>query len=334
MFTGERTDVFTLDPRWQFRFFAWSLDVAGALGSERARQINTDLDESAYAGYEDQFEELRGRFDRLTVEQWNRNLYWSWLYSLKALLPQFGLGYQTYMQTTAWQDAKLATAMSSWAQLRHDTILYAKQPYVPTAGEMREVPMRADPAYVEPIPELYARLLASTRFAERVLSDLGVLELSTERELKKLARLLDQLLGIALKEVQHEWLTEADYGFIHGFPREVQDVFNRFEELEAHRTTLVADVLTDQNSGRVLEEATGNLSLLVVVNMLADGRLAASAGPVFTYYEFKQPINERLTDETWRAMVTDDPHYELMPVWTASFMEGRSTVGNGETGKR
>ena len=33
------------------------------------------------------------------------------------------------MQTTAWQDKELNITLASWAELRHDTILYVKQSY-------------------------------------------------------------------------------------------------------------------------------------------------------------------------------------------------------------
>jgi hypothetical protein len=49
---------------------------------------------------------------------------------------------------------------------------------------------------------------------------------------------------------------------------------------------------------------------------LVDGQQLVAVGGVFSYYEFKQPIADRLTDEAWQAM---DPR-PARPVWTASFV--------------
>ena len=46
------------------------------------------------------------------------------------------------------------------------------------------------------------------------------------------------------------------------------------------KTTLVADVHTDQNSGSVLEEGTGHVGLGCFVYRQPDGRLVLGAGPV------------------------------------------------------
>ncbi|MBI4617280.1 MAG: DUF3160 domain-containing protein [Planctomycetes bacterium] len=49
------------------------------------------------------------------------------------------------------------------------------------------------------------------------------------------------------------------------------------------KTTLVADVHTDQNTDRCLEEGTGALELLVVLAPRADGTFFVAAGPAFSY---------------------------------------------------
>jgi hypothetical protein len=53
--------------------------------------------------------------------------------------------------------------------------------------------------------------------------------------------------------------------------------------------------------------------------MVPDGRIIIGAGPVLSYYEFKQPISERLTDEQWREMLEqgDEPD---RPAWIGSFL--------------
>ena len=78
---------------------------------------------------------------------------------------------------------------------------------------------------------------------------------------------------------------------------------------------VVADVRTDLNSpAEVLEEGVGDAFTIYVLVPSGAG-LVLTQGAVFSYYEFKQPLSDRLTDEAWQAM---DPKPNR-PVWTASF---------------
>src|SRR5439155_19612921 len=120
-------------PAGPIRGFPRGLDVMTVLGSDRARALRTELGDDAYFGdgktvfsYEDALTNLRKEYAGLGDADWNRNLYWSWLYALKPLLWEYGKGYPSFMATTAYRTKALNTALASWAQLRHDTILYAK----------------------------------------------------------------------------------------------------------------------------------------------------------------------------------------------------------------
>jgi hypothetical protein len=50
-----------------------------------------------------------------------------------------------------------------------------------------------------------------------------------------------------------------------------------------------------------------------------DGRIIAGAGSVFSYYEFKQPQSNRLTDEEWKQMLEEGQQPDR-PTWTSSFV--------------
>jgi hypothetical protein len=73
---------------------------------------------------------------------------------------------------------------------------------------------------------------------------------------------------------------------------------------EAFKTTLVADVHTDLNTKRVLEQGVGPIEWMVVVNRGADGALSVSVGAVFSHYEFTHTLSDRLTNEGWREMLS------------------------------
>jgi hypothetical protein len=156
--------------------------------------------------------------------------------------------------------------------------------------------------YVEPLPELYARLLATSRMTTRGLTAMGVLDRSAAGRLLWLEQILARLLDISVRELRHETLTQDDYEFIRRFADQLEGAITDVDS-EGLQTTLVADVHTDGNTGQVLEEATGYLRALVVAYLNPRGELLLGVGPGMTHYEFKQPMSNRLTDEAWRQML-------------------------------
>jgi hypothetical protein len=298
------------------RGFPRGLDVMALLGSERATELLDELKDSCYTNYSAQFDALREKFDSFTKEEWNRNLYWSWLYSLKPLLEEFGEGYPTFMQTQAWRDKELTTALASWAELRHDTILYVKQSYTAEVVGVRiEEPIIG---YVEPVPHFYSRLLALTRMTMDGLDEMDALDWVARNRMEKLEEILARLVQISERELNNDELSQEDYDFIRGFGEDLEDVIAGVDE-KARKTTMAADVHTDQNTMQVLEEAVGHVGLMVVAYKVPDGRILIGAGPVMSYYEFKQPMEERLTDESWREMLDSDPPER--PEWVPNFTE-------------
>ncbi len=303
------------------RGFPRGLDVMAVLGSERAYQILKEEGDTEYEGkdtsYDKQLSELKSQFGEFDVADWNRNLYWAWLYALKPLLGEFGEGYPIFMQTQAWQDRELQAALASWAELRHDTILYAKQSYTPPTMAPPPPP-KPVVGYVEPVPEFYARMLALTSMTKEGLAQLNALSDEERSRLESLERILSRLFDISKNELENKELDEADYEFIKNFGQELDFIVAGIEA-EGKETTIVADVHTDANPPmQVLEEGVGYVDLILVAYKLPDGRILVGAGPVFSYYEFKQPMAERLTNEKWREMLEQGEAPER-PAWISSF---------------
>lgn len=136
------------------------LDVAfGALANDAALEpLAAGLSNTSYASG---LAKTRTLVDAHDADYWDSSLYTTWLSALRTLSPTAeALAEQpAVFSTRAGQTRILNTQLASWAELRHDTILYVKQSY--TAGPTCEFP----DAYVDPYPELYARL---ARFAERL----------------------------------------------------------------------------------------------------------------------------------------------------------------------
>jgi len=266
---------------------------------------------------------MKVEFAEKPTSDWAQNLYWNWLYSLMPLLFVKDAGYPPFMQKTAWEDKELATSLGSWAELRHDTILYAKQssswestPYQPPTLK----------GYVEPNPHLYARLAALARFMVTGFNNRGILLDSFQKRLIDLEFLLLNLKSISEKELTNEVLSEEEYVLIHKFGQIIETIItfpseevSQFENETDDQMPIIADVHTDALNGLVLEEGVGYPFDIFVIVPIED-MLKVARGAVFSYYEFSQPISDRLTDEAWQEMLKSDNPVKL-PVWTGSFID-------------
>lgn len=298
------------------RIMPRGLDIMIILGSARARQHLDDEGDSSYEFFDRQIQNLIANFSSFNVSEWNRNLYWGWLYSLQPLLASFGTGYPSFMQTDAWKDKELHTALASWTELRHDTILYAKQSYTPRITAIPPEP--ASVGYVEPVPEFYQRILALTTMTRTGLTDLQVLNQTEINRLKNLEEINRRLLTISKSQLEGKELNDSDYEFIGSFGKQLDGVITGVND-QGKETTIVADVHTDTNSGQVLQEAVGYVNLIVVAYKNPDGRISIGAGPVFSYYEFKESMSNRLSDEQWKGLL-EAGQQPNRPQWTRSFL--------------
>ncbi|HEO71596.1 MAG TPA: DUF3160 domain-containing protein, partial [Candidatus Hydrogenedentes bacterium] len=290
------------------RCYPRGLDVMSVLGSTLAEEILADEGDTDYVNYAEQLQKLKEDFAEFDVRDWNRNLYWGWLYTLRPLLEQFGEGYPAFMQTDAWAKKELNAALASWTELRHDTILYAKQSYTVSGTAMPAVV----PGYVEPVPEFYGRLLALTRMTRLGLATLEVLSADAEERLLQLEGILGRLLAMAEKELAGQALSEDDCWYIKALGHTLEYAVMGVEE-EGVKTTLVADVHTHGAEGHVLEEGVGYVDAILVVCPHPGGKPFLAVGPVFSYYEFKHPMADRLTDEAWRDMLAAGEAPERAP---------------------
>jgi len=150
------------------RLWPSGLDVAAAFGSARASALvsgPSPYNATRYAHYARQLAATRRA--ALTLP---RTLYGGWLDTLRAVWGPVPPAAPAFMKGAAWGDKTLATGLASWAELRHDTILYTKQTGLGGGGPVPP----AVPAYVEPAPLVYARLLSLIGALKATLNAEGV----------------------------------------------------------------------------------------------------------------------------------------------------------------
>jgi hypothetical protein len=283
-------------------------------GSPRAAN-HLQKDNESFSGYSSQILRLREEFTNLTDYDWTQNLYWLWLYSLFPLLRPATSGYPSFMLSDAWTDKALMTTMGSWVELHHNTILYAKKSYPHDRGFFN-----IKKGYVEPYPELDARLSSLVHLMKNGLEERGLVIEGFSYKLDQMAAVFNRLVEISIKELENKNLSQDEISFINNLGREIAGIAS-FQNPEDEpwvnetddRTAGIVDIHTDPISGKVLEVATGNPFVIYVVVEDPMGKLRLTRGGTFSYYEFKYSTTDRLSDEEWHEILDTNP--PSLPEW-------------------
>lgn len=117
--------------------------------------------------YQHNLAAVRNVIDRQSAGTWTNSIYNHWLACLRELsVPTTDSDCPEAMRTRAWAMKTLNTQLASWTQLRHNTVLYARQSYT-------EIVLCAYPdGYVEPRPAFWSRMREMALATKAVLATL------------------------------------------------------------------------------------------------------------------------------------------------------------------
>lgn len=309
------------------RVFPTGLDVMSVLGSDRATNI-LDTNPMLYnpnnwSEYKSERTKLIEKFSKIKHERWTSNLYWSWLDALRILLESAPEGYPSFMRNAAWEDKSLNTTLGSWAELRHDTILYGKQSGAEMGDGDEPAPYKG---YVEPNVRFWERMLKLTKQSGEGLTSRNLMPEDLEGKFESFEEILTNLKQISEKELRNEKLTADEYQSIRTIGGTLEyltlsvmtgnpDTWELVNETDKDMA-VIADVHT--GGDKVLEESVGHANEILVIVPI-EGKLVLTRGAVFSYYEFIYPSADRLTDEKWQKMV-NARRTPAPPIWTKSFL--------------
>ncbi|WDV46104.1 DUF3160 domain-containing protein [Clostridiaceae bacterium M8S5] len=317
-----------------------AIDVMGVLGSKRALDIQTNINKvpDYWERYAESFNKLKDEFEELEESKWQSNMYYGWLWTLKGLLKEFNEGYPSFMTNVAWQDKSLITSMSSWAELKHDTVLYGKQSGAECGG-FDEPPTTS--GYVEPNIDVYNKLLWLTKYSKENLKHRNILSESTKENIGYFEDLLKFLIKCSVKELNNENLTEIENerirtygGWLESLTLTfIEDGLSHWYEITSDadkNMACIADIHTSKEL--YLEAGVGPAYEIYVVVPVGD-KLQLNRGAVFNYNEFISP--KRLTDEEWQQMIKDDkvPEQEILK-WIDSFFVNQPIKNPNESTSR
>jgi len=293
-------------PYVAFRGFPRGLDAFAAMGSDRALAIMKSIPSGQFPGYDERMAAMRKETAAIPKDKWQSNLYYGWLWSLRSAVEPAPSGYPSFMRNQAWVDKSLWTGLGSWTELRHDTILYAKQSVAECGGDGEEEP-KTPRGYVEPNLEFWTRLKWLNDYTKQGLSSRGLLTDELRGKFTQLDEWLTFCRNITIKELTGKKVTEEEYQQICMYGAELEELTLSFAGGDLVTDTdkdmaIVADVHTDSSVEKCLEEGTGRASAIYVVVPI-EGKLYLTRGATYTHYEFEWPISDRLTDESWQKML-------------------------------
>lgn len=312
------------------------LDAMFVLGNEDALALLQDELNTYHYGYK--LEELRYLTDSYDPEFWNQSLYNSWLDAIRELNPPADItGFPYFMNTTEWQLEKLNTQLSSWAELRHDNVLYAKQSY--TGGTSCSFPY----VFIEPYPGLFEKLADFSYSAGKFFTDeLAGLNFFKKEQIitfwGKFADHMKKLGALAQKELNGVSFNENDLvylkTFINGAMASGPSITGWYNELfydpykgmEADH--LVVDVHTQPTDefgnevGRIMHVGTGNINLGVFCagSPCNNYEPAAFIGPVMSFHTKIEEKWNRLKDEDWSDFFWDYKDQPDRPDWVNHYL--------------
>jgi hypothetical protein len=306
------------------------LDIMKAFGSRTAESLLQGSDYPKMQGLKQQLDSMEKEFDSYDAAFWQRNYYNDVLFQVKAQA-QFEPGAGFYFtESPAWGTKAMLSSHGTWSELRHDTLLYAKQTYAERAGDGDFAPTFRTEEIPEPVHYLEPNLSfwqGSAIAIQKLLKTLdayGLLDEESANAFGNLQEIYAKAAQIAALEAQDKPVSSPDLKWIAAIPSElVYLVVVHVEggdivDVNQLKMAIVADVYTNAELKVALETGVGIPYRIYVPLNDAQGGKRIAVGYVYSYYEFPQPIGDRMTDETWKGIVykpgVDLAKYE--PFWS------------------
>ncbi|MCB9540658.1 MAG: DUF3160 domain-containing protein [Myxococcales bacterium] len=329
------------------------VEIFAALGSERATALARAAAKDEAKGLGDAFlKDWEAALAKLQAEHGRgddglaqTDLYHAWLALLRTLAAQHGVRPPArlhFARSDAWGDRLLFSALAGYTQLKHDAVLYAAQEYgaecdgaAPVMGFV-EQPELPDPVgFVDPLPTFFEQMatlgdrvygqLAGGK-APRVRSPWG----GDDAKPLNAKVFAETLAGLAKKEIEGRPFTRDEVKWLRdvggvmealflGLEKSPDLMFGNDQGRQQRGVTLVTDVYTNVTSNQVLQLGVGKLLDLFVVVPGPTGHRVTQGG-LFSFYAFRQPMSDRLTDEAWWQWL-ESGDVPALPAWTKSFVE-------------
>ena len=314
------------------RAYPKGLDVFATFGTGTAESLLIDFykEPNNWSEYSKELQQLKDKFK--TSKSTQLSVYELWMKSLLTM-QQTDKNNPGFMQTPEWGYKNLNTALASWAELKHDAILYGEQPMAAECGGAGP----PDPivvGYVEPNLPFWRKMENILQATRLILQQNDCMTDDLKGKTNQLNDYVTFLIQVTEKELRGEKLTEPEYRTLEYMGSSIEYFTLSVVDPDLHlddwslvqgpdkSIAIVAGIYTRNirgcNKNGILHIATGNANNIYVVVEI-EGNLYLTRGATFSYYEFVQPLGTRLTDEEWQKML-EEKKAPAVPEWMKSIL--------------
>ncbi|MBI5831352.1 MAG: DUF3160 domain-containing protein [Armatimonadetes bacterium] len=283
--------------------------VMQALGQSRAEWLAG----TGYAvgaklpAYAEALRRLRDELAAVDPRRWESDLAHGRLWASAPLDRRPTAGWPAWQQSAAWADKSLLTMLAVWSASRHRPDGAEPGVTVTASTPSTNVP----PSYVEPAPDVYARLAQLAQALSIGLRGHGLLDADAETQTDRFTTLCLLAKRLSETELRNESLNAVDLKRLAGIGAELATI--GADEDRLARPTMATAVAA--LGGTKLWEAVGPVQ--VVYAVVPDrGKLYVARGALLSYHEFTAPA---LNDTAWRGLVADGTA-PGQPEWAASYL--------------
>lgn len=250
---------------------------------------------------------IRSELAAVADSGWFASMAAKQLHVISTLARPRGTTFPAFMQSEAFAAKNLESQLGSFTQLKHDTVLYAKQVYAEAGeGGLDDTRPPLVKGLVQPELPFWREMerlaqFAADGFARHKLFPDADEEFSRFRHF---ATQIASLRKIAEKQAAGTDLSDAEWEIIRTIDfREMTRPMTPYDEPAPGegKNALVTDIATDAASGNILFQALGRPFIMLALVGGKDGDRMV-AGLAYRHHEFARPISDgRMTNEEWRA---------------------------------
>ncbi len=296
--------------------------IAAAFGDPFAEKVAREFVASHAAEFDRRLPAVRQEIAAVNDASWFSSMAAKQLHVLSTLALPRTAHFPAFMRGDAFAAKNLESFLGSYTELKHDTVLYAKQVYA-EAGEGGDSDKAPPPphGFVQPDVPFWREMERLAIFAADGMARHKLIPDAAEEfsRFHLFARDVGAFRKIAEKEVAGAKLTTDEWETIRttDFSYMASPLLS-FDEPKPGdgKCALVTDVLTDASSGSVLQIALGRPYVMLAL-VGGNGGKRMVAGLAYNHFEFSRPLDAgRLSNEEWQqAIYQDQPVLPAKQKW-------------------
>lgn len=303
-------DRFTRDSPEAMPSLPTALMVPAAFGDPHGEKLVREKlagNPTHLATFDARLPEIRKEIAAVTEEAWFSSMAAKQLHVISTLARPRGDTFPAFMQGGAFAAKNLESQLGSFTQLKHDTVLYAKQVYAEAGeGGLDDQLPPVVKGLVQPDLPFWREMERLARFAADGFARHQLFPDAAEEfsRFRYFATQVASLREIAEKHASGTPLTDDDWETIRTIDfTEMMRPMAAYDEPAPGegKNALVTDIATDAATGRILFQALGRPFVMLALVGGNDGDRMV-AGLAYNHHEFSRPLSDgRMNNEEWRA---------------------------------